>query len=152
MGVGKLIFCQYFLLGFVSNDVLLWMLAPCDKNNMYSGKIFICSCISYAYQMHLATHTLTLDMFCIHSCQLSLLDFLVHITWSCVYVMPRSISCSIFLSMSCLLYALQHFLVVFVFCLSFIFLVRLAPLMHHLLPLFISSFLSLLPLVAFVYL
>ena len=45
MGVRKLIFCQSFLLGFVLNDDLLWMLAPCGKNNMYLGKIFICSCI-----------------------------------------------------------------------------------------------------------
>ena len=47
MGVGKLIFCQYFLLGFVLNDNLLWMLALCGKNNIYLGKIFICSCIVY---------------------------------------------------------------------------------------------------------
>ena len=45
MGVEKLIFCQSFLLGFVLNDDLLWMLAPCGKNNMYLGKIFICLCI-----------------------------------------------------------------------------------------------------------
>ena len=39
------------------------------------------------------------------------------------------------------------------FCLSceFYFLIHLTPLMHHLLPLFISSFLSLLPLDSFVY-
>ena len=40
------------------------------------------------------------------------------------------------------------------FCLSFVphFLIYFAPLMHHLLPLFISSFLSLIPLDSFVYL
>ena len=39
------------------------------------------------------------------------------------------------------------------FCLSFVphFLIYFAPLMHHLLPLFISSFLSLIPLDSFVY-
>ena len=45
MGVGKLNFCQSFLLGFVLNDDLIWMLALCGKNNIYLGKIFICSCI-----------------------------------------------------------------------------------------------------------
>ena len=45
MGVGKLNFYQSFLLGFVSFDYFLWMLAPYGKNNMYLGKIFICSCI-----------------------------------------------------------------------------------------------------------
>ena len=45
MGVRKLNFCQSFLLGFVLNDDLFWILASCGKNNMYLGKIFICSCI-----------------------------------------------------------------------------------------------------------
>ena len=45
MGVGKLNFCQFFLLSFVLNDDLLWMLAPCGINNMYLSKIFIYSCI-----------------------------------------------------------------------------------------------------------
>ena len=45
MGVGKLNFCQYFLLSFVLNVDLLWFLAPCGKNNIYLGKIFIRSCI-----------------------------------------------------------------------------------------------------------
>ena len=45
MGVGKLNFCQSFLLGSILNDDLFLMLAPCGKNNMYLGKIFICSCI-----------------------------------------------------------------------------------------------------------
>ena len=45
MRVGKLNICQSFLLGFVLNVDLLWMLAPCGKNNMYLGKFFICLCI-----------------------------------------------------------------------------------------------------------
>ena len=45
MGVGKLIFYQSFLLCFVLNVDMLWMLAPYGKNNMYLGKIFIYSCI-----------------------------------------------------------------------------------------------------------
>ena len=45
IGVGKLNFCQSFWLGFDLNDNFLWMLAPCGKNNMYLGKIFICLCI-----------------------------------------------------------------------------------------------------------
>ena len=45
MGVGKLNFCQSFLLDFVLNDDLPWMLVPCGRNNIYLGKFFICSCI-----------------------------------------------------------------------------------------------------------
>ena len=46
MSVGKFNFCQSFLLGFVFLNVyLLWMSAPCGKNNMYLGKIFVFSCI-----------------------------------------------------------------------------------------------------------
>ena len=45
MGVGKLIFCQSFLLGFALNVNLIWMLALCGKSNMYLGKFFICPCI-----------------------------------------------------------------------------------------------------------
>ena len=45
MGVGILNFCQSFLLDFVLNDDLFWMLALCGINNMYLGKIFTCSCI-----------------------------------------------------------------------------------------------------------
>ena len=90
-----------------------------------------CSCIGHASHMYnrctFATHTLTLDMFCIDSYQLSLLVLLAHITCSCVYVMPSSILCSIILSMLCLLYTLQHFLDVFVFRLNFIFSFILHP-------------------------
>ena len=42
MGVEKLNFCQSFDWAFVLNNDLLWMLAPCDINNMYLGKIFLC--------------------------------------------------------------------------------------------------------------
>ena len=35
MRIGKLNFCQSFLLGSILNIYLLWMLAPCGKNNMY---------------------------------------------------------------------------------------------------------------------
>ena len=41
----KTYFLSIFFIGFVLNDYLLWMLAPCGKNNMYLDKIFICSCI-----------------------------------------------------------------------------------------------------------
>ena len=34
-----------FFIGFFLNENFLWMLAPCGKNNMYLGKIFICSFI-----------------------------------------------------------------------------------------------------------
>ena len=65
--------------------------------------------------------------------------------------MPLSILCSIILSMSCSL----CFVAIFFgcFCLSFElhFLIHFAPLMHHLLPLFIISFLSLISLDSFVY-
>ena len=65
--------------------------------------------------------------------------------------MPRFTLCSIILSMSCSLCFVAFLLRCF--CLSFElhFLIHLAPLMHHLSPLFISSFLSLLPLDSFVY-
>ena len=65
--------------------------------------------------------------------------------------MPLSILCSIIRSMSCSL----CFVAIFFgcFCLSFElhFLIHFAPLMHHLLPLFIISFLSLISLDSFVY-
>ena len=38
-------FVNLFYWDFSLNDDLLWMLVPCGKNNMYFGKIFICSCI-----------------------------------------------------------------------------------------------------------
>ena len=44
-GLENLMFCQSFLLGFVLNDDLLWILVPCGKNNMYLDNIFIYSCI-----------------------------------------------------------------------------------------------------------
>ena len=139
MWVGKLNFCQYFLLGFILNVYLFWMLASCGILNMYLGQIFTsscivyricivcvhqvfnkmplwyffivldsieyqfleitiiihvyhaliidcifytlcpisaCSCISHASYMHnrctIDAHILSLYMFCIHSCQLSL--------------------------------------------------------------------------------
>ena len=64
--------------------------------------------------------------------------------------MPRFISYSIILSMSCSLCYVAFFLC---FCLMFElhFLIHLAPLMHYLLSSFISSFLSLLPFDCFVY-
>ena len=101
------------------------------------------SCIGHASHMHtrctFATHTLTLDMFCIHLCQLSLFRLF-------------SI-CNMFLCLChALVYTLFHhpqyvmFTLCFVaffrcFCLSFglHFLIHLASFMHHLLPLFISS-------------
>ena len=65
--------------------------------------------------------------------------------------MPLSILCSIILSMSCSL----CFVAIFFgcFCLSFKlhFLIHFVSLMHHLLPLFIISFLSLISLNSFVY-
>ena len=68
-----------------------------------------CKCLAHALVMHL---TCTLDAPCythsntwhvLYSLILvkSFKDLLAHITCSCIYVMPRSISCSIILSISC---------------------------------------------------
>ena len=65
--------------------------------------------------------------------------------------MPWSILCCIILSMSCSLCFVAFFLRCFYLSFELHFLIYVAPLMHHLLPLFISSFLSLLPLDSFVY-
>ena len=64
--------------------------------------------------------------------------------------MPRFISCSLILSMSCSLCFVAFFLCFFfVLCLSFIFLFILHP--SCIIPLLISSYLSLIPLDCFVY-
>ena len=44
-GSWKTYFLSIFFIGIFLNDNLLWMLAPCGKNNMYLGKLFICSYI-----------------------------------------------------------------------------------------------------------
>ena len=53
--------------------------------------ISACSCIDHASHMHtrctLDAHTLSIDMFCIHSTSQVFLCFLAFITCSCVYVM-----------------------------------------------------------------
>ena len=113
------------------------------------------SCISHASHMHtkctFAAHTLTFDMFCTSLMLVKSFYTFQHLTYSCVYLMPRFTSCSIIFSMSCLLYALQHFFRCFCLLFELHFLIHLASLMHHLLPLFISYFLSLLSLDSFVY-
>ena len=43
--ITKSAFLRVFHGTFVLNDDLFWMLAPCGNNNMYLGKIFICSYI-----------------------------------------------------------------------------------------------------------
>ena len=114
-----------------------------------------CTCISHASHMHtrctFAVHTITLDIFCIHSCQLSL---------SRPFSTYNIILCQYHAQVYIMFHHPQHvmFTLYFVaffrcFCLLFElhFLIHLAPVMHHLLPLFISSFLSLLPLDSFFY-
>ena len=61
-----------------------------------------------------------------------------------IYHVSSSLTCHIYFMLCSILF----------FCLSFelYFLIHYAPLMHHILPLFISSFLSLLPLDSFFYL
>ena len=72
------------------------------------------SCIGHASHMHtrciFATHTLTLDIFCTSLMLVKSFQTFQHLTCSCFYVMPRFTSCFIILSMSCILYALQHVL------------------------------------------
>ena len=114
------------------------------------------SCIGHASHMHtrctFAAHTLTLDMFYISLMLVKSCQTFQHLTYSCVYVMPRFTSCSIILSMSCSLcfVAIFFFLFyVFVLCLSFIFSFILHP--SCIIPLLIYFFLSLLRLDYFVY-
>ena len=85
---------------------------------------------------------------CTHS---NIWHILAHITCSCVYVMPKSVSCSIILSMSCSLCFVAFFFLCFCLMFELHFLIHLAPLMHHILPLFISSSFFLIPLDWFVY-
>ena len=116
-----------------------------------------CSCIGYASHMHtrctFAAHTLTLDMFCIHSCQLSLFrSFSTYSMFLClchaqVYIMfhhPQYVMFTL---------CFVAFFFFGCFCLSFElhFLIQITPLMYHILPLFISSFIPLLPFASFVY-
>ena len=63
-----------------------------------------------------------------------------------IYHVPSSLAYHVYFMLCSIVFKM--------FCLSFElhFLIHLVPLMHHPLPLFISSFLSLLPLVAFVFL
>ena len=93
------------------------------------------SCIGHASHMHtrctFAAHTLTLDMFCTFLMLVKSFQTFQHLTSSCVYVMPRFTSCSIILSMSCILYALQHVLRCLCFSFKLHFLIHFAPLMHH---------------------
>ena len=97
------------------------------------------SCIGHASHMHtrctFAAHTLTLDMFYISLMLVKSCQTFQHLTYSCVYVMPRFTSCSIILSMSCSLCFVAIFFYFFIlcFCLMFKlhFLIHLAPLMHH---------------------
>ena len=96
------------------------------------------SCIGHASHMHtrctFAAHTLTLDMFYISLMLVKSCQTFQHLTYSCVYVMPRFTSCSIILSMSCsLCFVAIFFLFILCFCLMFElhFLIHLAPLMHH---------------------
>ena len=113
------------------------------------------SCIGCASHMHtrctFAAHTLTLDMFCTSFMLVKSFQTFQHLTCSCVFVMPRFTSCSIILSMTCILYALQHVLrcLLFFFHLSFIFSFILYS--SCIISLLISSFLSLLPLDCFLY-
>ena len=91
-----------------------------------------CSCIGHASHINtrciFAAHTLTLDMFCIHSCQLSLFrPFSTYNMFLCLchaislHPVPSSLACYV-------IYALQHFFKdVFVFCLSFNFSFILHP-------------------------
>ena len=114
-----------------------------------------CSCIDHAPHMHtrctFATHTLTLDMFCIHLCQLSLFrPFSTYNMFLCpchaqVFIMfhhPQHV-------MFTLCFVVFFFFLGPIFELHF--LIHLASLVHHLLPLFIYSFLSLILLDSFVY-
>ena len=122
---------------------------------LHTLPVSACSYIGHASHMHnrctFAAHTLTLDMFCIHSCQLSL--FIPFSTYNMFSCLCHALAYT-------LLHHPQHvmFTLCFVaffryFCLLFElhFIIHIASLMHHLLPLFISSFLSLLPLDSFVY-
>ena len=97
------------------------------------------------------THSNTWHVLHFTHASLVFLDLLAHITCSCVYVIPRFISCSIILSMSCSLcfIAFYLFIYVFVLWLSFIF----SFILHssYIIPLLISSFLSFIPLDCFVY-
>ena len=81
----------------------------------------VCSCIAHASHMYtrctIDAHTLTLDMFCIHSCQLSLWDLLAPITCSCVYVFLVYFHFRTFFCCSCLwtnLYLIK-FVTIFVY-------------------------------------
>ena len=92
-----------------------------------------CSCIGHASHMHIRctfdTHTLTLDMFCIHSCQLSLFRpfsiynmFLMSISCLGLYLVPSFLACHVYFMLCNIL-----FLRCFIFCLSFIFSFILHP-------------------------
>ena len=105
-----------------------------------------CSSIGHTSHMHtrctFVAHTLTLDMFCIHSYQLSLFRpfssynmflCLCHVLVYTLFHHPQHVMFTLFFvaffRCFCLLFELH-------------FLIHLAPLMYYLLPLFISSFLS----------
>ena len=113
-----------------------------------------CSCIGNVSHMHtrctFAVHTLTLDMFCIHSCQLSL--FRPFSTYNMFLCLCHALVYTLFHHSQHVMFTLcfvAFFKDVFVFRLSFIFLFILHP--SCIIPLLISFFLSLLPLDSFAY-
>ena len=113
-----------------------------------------CSCIGHASHMHtrciFAAHTLTLDMFCIHSWQLCIFRPLS--TYNMFLCLCHAFVYALFHHPQHAMFNLYFVTFFRCFCHSFKlhFLIHLASLMHHLLPLFIYLF-SLLPLDSFVY-
>ena len=91
-----------------------------------------CSYIAHASHMHirctLNAHTLSLVMFCIHTCQLSLFRPLSPITCSCVYVMLVYFRYKTFFSIySCLWTSLIKFVTMLVYGLCVCSFLQMSP-------------------------
>ena len=112
-----------------------------------------CTCISHASHMHtrctFAAHIITLDIFCIHSCQLSL--FRTFSTYNMFLCRCHALINILFHHPQHVMFSLCFvalFLRCFVFLFELHFLIHLAPLMH----LYPCSYLLFFPSVLLIYL